>query len=131
MLGANAVLLICGMLERDAVAEYISVAHSIGLSALVETHSEAEIQTALSAGARIIGVNNRDLKTFEVDITLSERLREFVPPDIIFVSESGITSPGDVARLRKIGATAALIGESIMRSADKKAEIKRLRGNSL
>ena len=128
LLGASAVLLICSILDSDTLAEYIGIAHSIGLSALVEVHNEEEVDMALSAGARIIGVNNRNLKTFEVDITLSERLRKLVPSDIIFVSESGISSPDDIAKLREIGADAALIGESIMRSADKKAEIGRLRG---
>ena len=128
LLGASAVLLICSILGQEELAEYIGIAHSLGLSALVEVHTEAEAGMALSAGARIIGVNNRDLKTFKVDITLSERLRKLVPPDVIFVSESGISSPDDIKRLREIGADAALIGESIMRSGDKKAEISRLRG---
>jgi indole-3-glycerol phosphate synthase len=83
---------------------------------------------ALKAGSRIIGVNNRDLKTFEVDITLSERLKKLVPPEIIFVSESGLSHPREIQKLREIGADAALIGESIMRSADKKAAINHLRG---
>ncbi|WP_230397678.1 indole-3-glycerol phosphate synthase TrpC [Novisyntrophococcus fermenticellae] len=129
VLGASAVLLICSILDKDTLAEYIDIAHSLGLSALVETHSEEEILMALNAGARIIGVNNRNLKTFEVDITLSERLRKMIPHDKLFVSESGIKSPEDVAALRKIGADAALIGETIMRSNDKKAEIIRLRGD--
>ena len=128
--GASAVLLICAILDRDTLLEYISVAHSLGLSAVVEVHNEKEIAMALSAGARIIGVNNRNLKTFEVDITLSQRLRKLVPPDILFVSESGISSPADINKLREIGADAALIGESIMRSLDKKAEISRLRGSA-
>ena len=130
LLGASAVLLICSILDKDTLSEYIAIAHSLGLSALVEVHDEKEAEMALFAGARIIGVNNRNLKTFEVDITLSERLRKLVSvtPDILFVSESGISSPEDVARLRDIGADAVLIGESIMRSSDKKAEINRLRG---
>jgi indole-3-glycerol phosphate synthase len=128
LLGASAVLLICSILEPDTLEEYIAIAHSIGLSALVETHSESEVEMALNAGAKIIGVNNRNLKTFEVDITLSERLRQYVPPNVIFVSESGITSPEDIARLRQIGADAVLIGEAIMRSDDKQREILRLRG---
>jgi len=128
LLGASAVLLICSILDRDTLAEYIEISHSIGLSALVEVHCENEIAMAMSAGARIIGVNNRNLKTFEVDIALSEQLRKLVPPDILFVSESGITSPADIAKLRQIGANAALIGESLMRREDKKAEICRLRG---
>jgi indole-3-glycerol phosphate synthase len=126
ILGASAVLLICALLDKDTLAEYISIAHNLGLSALIETHNEDEIETALSVGARIIGVNNRDLKTFNVDITLSERLKKIVPADILFISESGINSPEDIANLRHIGADAVLIGESIMRSSDKQVEIKRL-----
>ena len=128
ILGASAVLLICSILGGDALAEYIAVAHSLGLSALVETHDEYEVGAALAAGARIIGVNNRNLKTFEVDISLSERLRKIVPPDVLFISESGIQSPEDVSKLRGIGANAVLIGETVMRSADKRSEILRLRG---
>ena len=127
LFGASAVLLICSILDQNTLAEYIKIAHNLGLSALVEVHNEDEIDMALSAGARIIGVNNRNLKTFDVDITLSERLRKLVPPDVIFVSESGINSPENIDKLRNIKADAALIGESIMRCADKKAEIRRLR----
>jgi len=131
MLGASAVLLICSLLGSDTLYQYLAIAHSIGLSALVEAHSEKEIEMALSAGARVIGVNNRNLKTFEVDITLSGRLRKLAPPDVLFISESGISSPADIVKLREIGAGAVLIGESIMRSADKKAEISRLRGGRI
>jgi len=127
LLGAQAVLLICSLLDINDLSMYIAVSHSLGLSALVETHSEEEVEMALTAGARIIGVNNRDLKTFEVDLTLSERLRKLVPPSVLFVSESGISEPEDIQKLRAIGADAALIGESFMRSPDKKAEIRRLR----
>jgi len=128
ILGASAVLLICALLDRKTLAGFIDIANSLGISALVETHNEEEIDMALDSGARIIGVNNRNLKTFEVDITLSERLRKRVPSDILFVSESGINSPGDILRLREIKADAVLIGENIMRSTDKKAAINRLRG---
>jgi indole-3-glycerol phosphate synthase len=126
-LGASAVLLICSILNEKTLAEYIKTAHSIGLSALVETHSEAEVEMALNAGARIVGVNNRCLKTFQVDISLSERLRKLVPPEVIFVAESGINTPEDIARLREAGADAALIGEFFMREPDKKAALKRLK----
>jgi indole-3-glycerol phosphate synthase len=129
ILGASAVLLICSILEKDVLAEYITVAHRLELSALVETHDENEVDAALGAGARVIGVNNRNLKTFEVDISLSERLRRLVPSDILFVSESGIRSPEDVSKLREMGANAALIGEAFMRSADRRSEILRLRGS--
>jgi indole-3-glycerol phosphate synthase len=131
ILGASAVLLICSLLDADTLAEYMEISHGLGLSVLVETHDEKEVETALAAGARIIGVNNRNLKTFEVDITLSERLKKLVPPDVIFVSESGLSRPEDIQRLREIGADAALIGESIMRNADKKAAINMLRGMTL
>ena len=117
LLGASAVLLICTLLDFETLAEYIAIARGIGLSALVETHSEEEVDMALKAGARIIGVNNRNLKTFEVDMTLSERLRKLVPPDVLFVSESGIKTPEDVARMREIGADAVLIGETLMKGA--------------
>ena len=115
ILGASAVLLICSILDPDTLAEYIATAHSIGLSALVETHSADEVDMALKAGARIIGVNNRNLKTFEIDMTLSERLRQLVPPDVLFVAESGIKTPEDVAGMREIGADAVLIGETLMK----------------
>jgi len=127
--GASAVLLICSILEERVLKEYIQMAHSLGLSALVEVHDEEEVQMALGAGARIIGVNNRDLKTFEVDVTLSERLRKLVPSNVLFISESGIKSPEDVERMRKIGAQGVLIGESFMKVEDKYSEINRLRGN--
>jgi len=127
ILGASAVLLICSILDKDTLTEYLEIAHSIGLSVLVETHDEEEVEMALAVGARIIGVNNRNLKTFEVDITLSERLKKLVPPDVIFVSESGLSTAADIEKLREIGADAALVGESIMRSDDKKAAINMLR----
>jgi len=129
VLGANAVLLICAILEDKSLAEYIGIAHSLGLSALVETHNENEVQTALDAGARIIGVNNRSLKTFEVDINISIRLRKMIPDDIIFVSESGVRTAGDVEKLRRIGVDALLVGETLMRSSDKGAALAELRGN--
>lgn len=117
VLGASAVLLICAILDDETLKRYIEIAHSIGLSALVETHDEREVETALKAGARIIGVNNRNLKTFEVDITLSERLKKLVPNDIIFVAESGIKTREDVAKMREIGADAVLVGEALMKGA--------------
>jgi len=129
-LGASAILLICAILEREVLAEYIGIAHSLGLSALVEAHTEAEIAMALAAGARIIGVNNRNLKTFEVDITLSERLRSMVPREIFFVSESGVRTAKDIERLRQNGVDAVLVGETLMRSTDKKAALAELRGKT-
>jgi len=128
LLGASAVLLICAILDKEILAEYISIAHGLGLSALVETHTEDEVAMAISAGARIIGVNNRNLKTFVVDIALSERLRKLVPPEIIFVSESGITQADDINTLRKIGTNTALIGESLMKSGNITAAVTALLG---
>lgn len=127
-LGASAVLLICSILSRDQLAEYLGIAHSLGLSALVEAHDEEEVRTAVSVGAGIIGVNNRDLKTFTVDINNSARLRKLVPPEILFVSESGIKTAADIRALRENGTNAVLIGETLMRSPDKKAALDELRG---
>ena len=128
VLGASAVLLICSILDEKSLAEYIKIADSLGLSTLVETHDKNEVKTALNASARIVGVNNRNLKTFEIDMSLTKHLKKMVNDDIIFVSESGIRTPEDIEKLREIGGDAALIGESIMRADDKKAEITRLRG---
>lgn len=128
LIGADAILLICSILDLEQIREYIGIADDLGLSALVEAHDEAEVQQALAAGARIIGVNNRNLKTFEVDIDNSIRLRQLVPPEILFVSESGIRTPEDIAKLRENGTNAVLIGETLMRSGDKKAELDKLRG---
>jgi len=115
VLGASAILLICSVLDTPTIREYIKIADSLGLSSLVETHDESEIASALSAGARVIGVNNRNLKTFEVDLGLSVRLRELVPPEITFVAESGIRTREDIDILRKAGVNAVLIGETLMR----------------
>jgi indole-3-glycerol phosphate synthase len=129
-LGASAVLLICSILDRKVLAEYISIAHDLGLSALVEAHNEAELNRALNAGARMIGVNNRDLKTFKVDTGNSVRLRKLATSDSIFVSESGIRTAKDVDILRRSGVDAVLVGEVLMRSPDKKAALAKLRGMS-
>lgn len=127
-LGAAAVLLICAILDEGELREYLALAHSLGLSALVEAHNESEIETAVKIGAEIIGVNNRDLRTFSVDTGNSAHLRELVPRDRIFVSESGIQSAEDVQKLREMGANAVLIGETLMRAPDKKAKLNELRG---
>ena len=128
VLGASAVLLICSLLSGQELKESIRICDELGLSALTEVHDREEIAMALHAGARIIGVNNRNLKDFSVDTHNSLSLRELVPPDVLFVSESGISSARDVERLREIGADAVLIGETLMRAADKKARLEKLRG---
>lgn len=130
-LGASAVLLICAILSKEQLSKYLGIAHSLGLSALVEAHDEDEVRTALSVGAGIIGVNNRDLRTFTVDINNSARLRKLVPPEVLFVSESGIKTAADIEALRSNGTNAVLIGETLMRSPDKKAALDELRGHAI
>ena len=128
VLGASAVLLICSILTEQQIRQYLRLCDALGLSALVEAHDEQEVQTALRAGARVIGVNNRNLKDFSVDTSNSRRLRALIPRDVLFVSESGVSSAADVEALRRIGADAVLIGETLMRAKDKKAKINELRG---
>jgi len=128
VLGADAVLLICALLDGDTLNRYLQICDGLGLCALVEAHTGEEISSALKAGARIVGINNRDLKTFKVDLHVSVRLRHLVPENILFVAESGIKTPEDVAVLRKAGVDAVLIGETLMRSPDKKAALLALRG---
>jgi indole-3-glycerol phosphate synthase len=129
LMGASAVLLIAAILSDEELKEYFEIADTLGLSCLFEAHDDEEVKRCLAAGARIVGVNNRNLKDFTVDINNSIRLRELVPEDIIFVSESGIESPADVQVLKENGTDAVLIGEMLMRSSDKKSlrgELKRV-----
>ena len=128
ILGASAVLLICSILSPAQIRDYLQLCGQLQLSALVEAHDEAEIDTALEAGARIIGVNNRNLKDFSVDTENSRRLRARIPRDVLFVSESGVRNADDTTRLREIGADAVLIGEALMRAPDKRAMLRQLRG---
>ena len=127
-LGAKAVLLICSILSAEQIREYIGICDRLGISALVEAHDESEVKLAVNSGARIIGVNNRNLKDFSVDTDNSKRMRELVPKNIIFVSESGVQTAEDVQKLREIGADAVLIGETLMRAENKKAKLSELRG---
>ena len=126
ILGASAVLFICALIDAKTLKEYIDIANELGLSALVETHDESEVTFALEAGAKIIGVNNRDLKNFEVALETSSNLRKLVPDNILFVAESGIKTRKDILALGNVDAV--LIGETLMRSKDKKLELDRLRG---
>ena len=130
LLGASAVLLICSILSEEQIKEYIGICDGLGLSALVEAHDGEEGEIALRAGARMIGVNNRNLKDFSVDTENSRRLRQMIPPEVLFVSESGVGSAEDVSSLRGIGADAVLIGETLMRAADKKAKLRELKGEA-
>ena len=127
VLGADAVLLISAILDTKTIAQYLGICRELGLDALVETHNEQEIASAVAAGARIIGVNNRDLKSFNVDFSNAARLRDRIPPDCIYVAESGVAAPEDAARLRAIGADAALVGEALIRAPDKAAMISAMR----
>lgn len=129
LFGASCVLLICSILKEDKLKEYIQIADSMGMSSLVEAHDADEIEMAIRSGARMIGVNNRNLKDFSVDTDNSRKLRNLIPSDILFVSESGIKNANDVKQLYDIGADAVLIGETLMKAKDKKAMLKELRGN--
>jgi len=118
-MGADAVLLICALLPTETIREYLKICDDLGLTALVETHDEKEIQSALQAGARVIGVNNRNLKNFTVDFSNAANLREQIPANVTFVAESGVKDPEDVGALAEIGADAVLVGEALMRAENK------------
>ena len=130
VLGASAVLLIVSILTDEELCRYQKICRNLGLSALVETHDEEEIKRALDSGAVIIGVNNRNLKDFSVDTGLGERLRDLIPKDVIFVSESGVKDAEDIEKMRSFGADAVLVGETMMRAADKTEMLKRLKGEA-
>jgi len=134
LLGADAVLLICALLDTGTLRHYLNVCDSLGLSALVEAHDEREIDAAITAGARLIGVNNRNLKNFSVDFGNSARLRRLIPEDRVFVAESGVRDERDIASLAEIGADAVLIGEALMRADDRKrrmAAFRKAAGNGI
>ena len=126
-LGASAVLLICALLNSNTISRYIKICDELGISAVVEAHDKSEVKSALSAGARIIGVNNRNLKDFSVDVNNSTRYREMIPADTVFVSESGIKTHDDIEVLLKNKTNAVLIGETLMRADDKTAALKELK----
>ena len=130
LIGADAVLLICALLDTDTLKRYIGICDSLGISALVEAHTKDEAASAIHAGARVIGVNNRDLRTFEVDIRNCIDLAEMVPDNIIYVAESGIQTREDIQVLKQAGVDAVLIGEALMRSGDRKGMLTCLRDGS-
>ena len=130
-LGANVVLLICAILDTDTLKRYIKICDHLGLSAIIEVHDEVEMQSAILAGARIIGVNNRNLKDFTVDITNSIRLRKMAPENTLFIAESGIKTVEDIQALKNAKVNGVLIGETLMRSPDKKAMLEQLNGGRL
>ncbi|MDR1029714.1 MAG: indole-3-glycerol phosphate synthase TrpC [Treponema sp.] len=127
VLGAQAVLLIVALLDRTALAGYIQLADTLGLSCLVEVHTVEEVELAADAGARIIGINNRDLHTFQVDLDTTKQLRHLIPPGVLVVSESGIQSPKDIHTLAAYHLNGFLIGESLMRASNKRAYLQALR----
>lgn len=130
-LGADAVLLICAILGDSQLQEYRLIAESLGMDALVEAHDAQEVERALQSGAKVVGVNNRNLKDFTVDIHNSMNLRQLVPPEILFVAESGIKTRQQTAELEQAGVNGVLIGETLMRSANMKEKLEELRGRSL
>ena len=128
LMGANAALLIVSLLDESTLAAYLERCEELGIAALVETHDEEEIRRAVSAGAKIIGVNNRNLKDFSVDFDNAARLRDRIPAGCVYVAESGVKTPADVERLQQIGADAALVGETLMRANDPAEMLRFLRG---
>jgi len=124
--GADSLLLIVAILEPEMVQELLQLGHELNMSCLIEVHNEAEVEIALKSGAKIIGINNRDLNTFGVDITTTTRLRPLIPPDRIVVSESGIKEPADIDKLRQLGVNAVLIGEALMSASNIAAKIREL-----
>lgn len=128
VIGADAILLICALLDEEFIKESIEICDRLGLTALVEAHDEEEIRLAVNAGARVIGVNNRNLKDFTVDVHNSTRLRRFAPEGTLFVAESGITTREDVIAFEEEQADAVLVGEVLMRAADKKQKLAQLKG---
>jgi len=124
--GADAVLLIVAALDTARLRRLLALTRELGMEALVEIHTEAEAEAALEAGAAVVGVNHRDLATFQVDVGLTERLRPLVPAEVLFVAESGIHTAADALRMRRAGADAILVGEALMRAADPAAKLREL-----
>lgn len=127
LMGADCVLLICALLDTPTLERYLSICHDLGLSALVEAHDEKELASAMAAGATIIGVNNRNLKDFSVNFSNAARLRDSIPPGVLYVAESGVKTPEDAAAVKAMGADGVLIGEALMRAPDKRAMLTALR----
>lgn len=127
LLGADCVLLICALLDTKTLERYLGLCDDLGLSALVEAHDEKEIASAVAAGAEIIGVNNRNLKDFSVNFDNAARLRDQIPPGMLYVAESGVKTPADAAAVKAMGADGVLIGEALMRAKDKGAMLAALR----
>ena len=127
LLGADCVLLICALLETEKLSRFLRLCDELGLAALTETHDGSEIRSAVRAGARMIGVNNRNLKDFSVDFSNAARLRDLIPDGCLYVAESGVKTAEDAAALKGAGADAVLVGEMLMRAADKAAALSAMR----
>lgn len=127
VLGADAVLLICRILDRKTMENYIRICNDLGLSALVEAHTKEEVQMGIEAGARMIGVNNRNLDTFQVDLRNCINLKKLVPEEAVFIAESGIKTGKDIEELKAMGVDGVLIGETLMKSENKKEMLKELK----
>lgn len=130
VMGANCVLLICSILDTDTISRYLGICEDLGLAALVETHDAEEIGSAVSAGAKMIGVNNRNLKDFSVDFSNASRLRDLIPSDRLYVAESGVSKASDIAELVLAGADAVLVGEAMMRAENKKEFLTAMRAEA-
>ena len=128
VLGASAILLICAILDDHQLSSYHQLSRELGLSVLTEVHTEEEIERALKSGASVIGINNRNLKNFHVDLTVSSNLRKQIPSGVLLISESGIRTPQDIQSLHSQGINGFLIGETLMRSPDRKKTLTALRG---
>jgi indole-3-glycerol phosphate synthase len=124
--GADSLLLIVAILGPEKLQELLRISHELKMSCLVEVHNEAEVEIALKSEARIIGINNRDLTSFSVDIAITERLRPLIPPDRIVVSESGIKERADIEKLIQLGVDAVLVGECLMSAPDIAAKMREL-----
>ena len=128
LLGAQAILLIVSLLDTQTLKQYLDLATSLGLSCLVEAHDEVEIKQAIEVGAKIIGVNNRNLRNFQVNVENTLNLRQAIPKEILMVAESGIQNRSDIALLEKAQIDAVLIGETLMKASDRQAKMAELRG---
>jgi indole-3-glycerol phosphate synthase len=126
--GADAILLIAAILDQEQISDYLQMSQELQMDVLVEVHEEKELEKSLAAGSMLIGINNRDLRDFSVDLKTTLRLRKEIPASIPVVSESGIRNYDDMRMLQEHGVAAALIGETLMRAADREATLRQLRG---
>jgi indole-3-glycerol phosphate synthase len=127
LLGADAILLIIAFLEQESCAHLAQLAHQLGMEVLVEIHDESEVETAMNVGADVIGINNRNLATLQVDLATTTRLRPLLPSDVIVIGESGVHSPADAGKLASAGVDAVLVGEYLMQHANPSKAVQDLK----